>query len=325
MTWLEILIMCAVFLFAATLTELFYLVWVESRFAEKRTVKKRLLYISAGGQHGKEKLDQYRNRVLKDVGTFERLAFSLPRIHKLDRMLLKAGIPLNASAFILLSLALAGLGIILGLIFLPNVAAAILLGLVLLVLPYIVLRMREKASFEKFQEQLPEALDLLARSLRSGHALSSGMETVAEEMEDPIRAEFRAAVDEVNLGLSLKEALDNMCARVASTDLRFFSIAILMQRETGGNIAEVLDKISELIRERVYFLRQVKVLTAEGRLSGIILIALPIFMFGYIFLVNYAYISLLWTEKIGLYMLVGGCILMIIGAFVIRRIVSIEM
>ncbi len=120
MTWLEILIMCAVFLFAATLTELFYLVWVESRFAEKRTVKKRLLYISAGGQHGKEKLDQYRNRVLKDVGTFERLTFSLPRIHKLDRMLLKAGIPLNASAFILLSLALAGLGIILGLIFLPN-------------------------------------------------------------------------------------------------------------------------------------------------------------------------------------------------------------
>ena len=204
-------------------------------------------------------------------------------------------------------------------------AAAILLGLVLLVLPYIVLRMREKASFEKFQEQLPEALDLLARSLRSGHALSSGMETVAEEMEDPIRAEFRAAVDEVNLGLSLKEALDNMCARVASTDLRFFSIAILMQRETGGNIAEVLDKISELIRERVYFLRQVKVLTAEGRLSGIILIALPIVMFVYIFLVNYAYISLLWTEKIGLYMLAGGCILMIIGALVIRRIVSIEM
>lgn len=325
MSWLEIFILCAVFIFAASLIELLYLIWTESRFAEKRTVKKRLLYISAGGKHGQEKLAKYRNKVLQDVGTFERLIFSLPRSTRLDRMLIKAGIPINASTFLLFSVALGGLGLLLGIVFLPNIPSALVLGLFLLALPYLILRMREKAAFQKFQEQLPEALDLLARALRSGHALSAGFEMVAEEMSDPIRAEFRAAVDEINLGLSLKEALDNMCARVNSTDLRFFAIAVLMQRETGGNIAEILDKISELIRERIYFLRQVKVLTAEGRLSGNILVALPIVMFFYIFFVNYKYISLLWTEKVGLYMLVGGGILMLIGAFVIRRIVTIEM
>ena len=325
MSWLEILILCAVFIFAASLIELIYLIWAESRFAEKRTVKKRLLYISAGGKHGQEKLAQYRSKVLRDVGTFERLIFSLPRSSRLDRMLIKAGVPINASVFILFSLALGGLGFLLGFLFLPNLSSAILVAIFLLALPFLLLRMREKAAFQKFQEQLPEALDLLARALRSGHALSAGFEMVAEEMSDPIRAEFRAAVDEVNLGLSLKEALDNMCARVASTDLRFFAIAVLMQRETGGNIAEILDKISELIRERIYFLRQVRVLTAEGRLSGIILVALPIVMFFYIYLVNYKYISLLWTEKVGIYMLAGGGILMIVGALVIRRIVTIEM
>ncbi len=325
MSWLEILILCAVFIFAASLIELIYLIWAESRFAEKRTVKKRLLYISAGGKHGQEKLEKYRSKVLRDVGTFERLIFSLPRISRLDRMLIKAGVPINASVFILLSLALGGLGFLLGFVFLPNLSSAILVGIFLLGIPFILLRMRAKASFQKFQDQLPEALDLLARSLRSGHALSAGFEMVAEEMSDPIRAEFRAAVDEINLGLSLKEALDNMCARVASTDLRFFAIAVLMQRETGGNIAEILDKISELIRERIYFLRQVRVLTAEGRLSGIILVALPIVMFFYIYIANYKYISLLWTEKVGLYMLAGGGILMIVGALVIRRIVTIEM
>lgn len=325
MNWLHISILSAVFLFAVSLAGMLYLVWAEGRFAEKRTVKRRLLFISAGGKHGREKLFQYRDKVLRDVGLVERMAFSVPRISRLDRMLLKAGVPLNASVFVLLSLALGGCGYFLGLAFFPRAAAAVLLGLVLLVLPFVLLRFREQATFNKFHEQLPEALDLLARALRSGHALSVGMETVAQEMDDPIRSEFRAAVDEVKLGLSLKEAMENMCERVASTDLRFFAIAVMMQRETGGNIAEILDKISDLIRERIYFTRQVKVLTAEGRLSAIILVSLPILMFLYIYFMNYQYISLLWTEQLGLYLLVGASALMVVGAVIIRRIVSIEL
>jgi tight adherence protein B len=143
-------------------------------------------------------------------------------------------------------------------------------------------------------------------------------------MADPIRAEFAAAVDEVNLGLTLKEALDNLCERVPSMDIRFFAIAILLQKETGGNIAEILDNISRLLRERVQFARQVKALTAEGRYSAGVLISLPILMFIYVYFMNYNYISVLWTEKVGQYMLFGAIVLQIIGAWVIKKIVTIE-
>jgi len=324
MDTLTVLLLCAVFLFTVAIVELIYLIWTESKFAEKRTVKRRLLYISAGGKHGQEKLSLYRDRVLKDVGFFERLAFSLPRIAKLDRMLLKAKVPLNASAFVLMSIALGVVGFLVGLRYLPMKAEAVLLGLLLLAIPYFWLKLAEKAYYSSFQEQLPEALDLLARAVRSGHAITSGLEMISHEMQDPIRAEFSAVVDEVNLGLTLKEAFDNLCERVPSMDVRFFAISILIQKETGGNIAEILDNISRLLRERVQFARHVKALTAEGRYSAGVLIGLPILMFTYVYFVNYEYVSTLWTEKAGQYMLFGAVILQIAGAYIIKRIVTIE-
>jgi len=321
---LTLLLLCAVFLFTVSVVFMLYLSWAESKFSEKRKVKKRLLYISAGGKHGQERLTLYRDKALRDAGAFERLLFKLPRSSSLDRMLLKTGVPLNASAFILASLALGGIGLLIGLKFLPQVLAAVGLGLILLFLPLLYLKMAEKSYYNKFQEQLPEALDLLARAVRSGHAVTSGLEMIGQEMTNPIKAEFAAVVDEVNLGLTLKEALDNLCERVPSMDVRFFAIAILLQKETGGNIAEILDNISKLLRERVQFARQVKALTAEGRYSAGVLIALPIVMFIYVYFVNYDYISTLWTEQIGQYMLAGAIVLQIIGAWIIKRIVTIE-
>lgn len=324
MDTITVLLLCAVFLFVATLVQLIYLMWVESKFAEKRTVKKRLLYISAGGKHGQEKLSLYKNKVLKDVGSFERFVLTIPRIAALDRMLLKAKVPLNATTFIIGSLALGGLGLLIGFRFLPQYMAAVGLGTLLLFLPWLFLKIADRAYYSNFQEQLPEALDLLARAVRSGHAITSGLEMISREMQDPIKSEFSAVVDEVNLGLTLKEALDNLCERVPSMDMRFFSISILIQKETGGNIAEVLDNISRLIRERTQFARQVKALTAEGRYSAGVLIGLPILMFVYVYFVNYDYISTLWTEKVGQYMLFGAVILQIIGAYIIKKIVTIE-
>lgn len=321
---LTLLLLCVIFLFTVSIVMMLYLSWSESKFAEKRTVKKRLLYISAGGRHGQEKLSLYRDKVLQDVGVFERMLFLVPRSTTLDRMLLKAKLPINAMAFVFFSLSLAGIGILIGLIFFPQVFAAVGFGLLLLFLPLLWLKISEAAYYSKFQEQLPEALDLLARAVRSGHAISAGMGMISQEMEDPIRSEFSAVVDEVNLGLTLKEALDNLCERVPSMDMRFFSIAILLQKETGGNIAEILDNISRLLRERVQFARQVQALTAEGRYSAGVLIALPIVMFVYIYFMNYKYVSILWTEEIGLYMLFGAIISQFIGAWVIKRIVTIE-
>jgi len=321
---LTILFLGAIFLFTVAVIEVLYLFWTESRFAEKRTVKKRLLYISAGGKHGHDKLAVYRDRVLKDVGSMERFALKLPRVSTLDKLLLKAKMPINATTFALASIALGAAGFLAGLKFLPQIGAAVIVGILFLFIPYFILKTMERNYYHKFDEQLPEALDLLSRALKSGHALTSGIEMITDEMEEPIKSEFAATIDEVNLGLTLKEAFDNLCERVPSTDLRFFAIAVVVQKETGGNLAEILDNISRLIRERMAFGRQVKALTAEGRLSAMVLIGLPIFMFLYIYLVNYEYISLLWSEKIGLYMIAGAIVLQIVGAYFIKRIVSIE-
>lgn len=324
MDTLSILLSVAVFVFTVALIEVFYLGWVESRFAEKRTVKKRLLYISAGGKHGKEKLAKYRASVLKDVGAFERFALGLPRLSALDNLLLKIDIPVNASIFIAISVALGGIGFLAGLRYLPQPFAAFVLGIILMAVPFLLLKVAEQKYYETLNNQLPEALDLLGRAVRSGHALTSGLELISKEMDRPISAEFAATVDEINLGLTLKEAMENLCERVPITDLRFFSTAVLIQKETGGNIAEILDNISRLIRERIQFKRQVKALTAEGRLSAIVLIALPIVMFIYIYFVNYEYLSLLWTEPLGHYMLFGAVVMQIIGSYIIKRIVDID-
>ena len=313
-----------VFLFVASIIFMIYLAWNESRFAEKRKVKKRLLYISAGGKHGQEKLSKYRKTVLKEVGTFEKLIFNLPRFSELDKLLIKIKIPLNASGFILLSIGLSVCFFGFGYFFLPQIAAGFILGLLGLILPYLFLKIAEKRYYNRFNEQLPDALDLLSRAVRSGNALSAGLAMIAEQIDDPIKSEFAATVDEINLGLSMDEAMENLCERVPLPDLRFFSIAILVQKETGGNIGEILDNISRLIRERIEFKRHVSALTAEGRLSAIILVGLPIFMFIYMYLTNFDYISLLWKEKIGHYMIFGGIVLQIIGTYIIKRIVDID-
>lgn len=321
---LTILILCSVFLFVFLVVVVIYGILNEGRFAEKRAVKKRLLFMSAGGMHGQEKLAHYRNAALKDVGAFEQMMLKLPRISTLDRMLVKSKVSVNASVFILASLGLALLGFLLGYTLLHRISSGILIGLLLGLAPLFMLRMAVRSYYDKFQEQLPEALDLLGRALRSGHALTSGLNMVAEESADPIKSEFATTVDELKLGLTVKEAFDNLCQRVPSPDLRFFVVAVTIQRETGGNLAEILDSISRLIRERVQFGRHVQTLTAEGRLSAWVLIALPLIMFLYLYFVNYDYISMLWTERTGLVLLVGGVVSQMIGAYVMKRIVAIE-
>lgn len=324
MNWITIIFSGALFLCTISLVLFVYYAWTGSKFAQKQLMRRRFLYISAGNMHGKEKLALYKNRVLEGAGVIEKLAFSMPRSNRLDGLLLKAGALSTVSLFLLFSGVLACLGFIIGYFLLPPPGSSILLGLLFLFAPYAYLLVKEKQFLRKFDEQLPEALDLLARAVRSGHAIASGFELIAGEMEEPIKSEFRATVDEINMGLSLKEAFDNFCVRVPSTDLKFFAIAILIQKETGGNIAEILDRIGRLIRERLQFKRQVRALTAEGRLSAWILILLPLVMLVYMYFVNYDYISQLWTEKPGLYMLTGGFILQFVGALVINRIVTID-
>ncbi|WP_432821178.1 type II secretion system F family protein [Trichloromonas sp.] len=325
MDLLRVLFLGAVFLFATSLIGMLFLAVTESRYAKKRTIRKRLLYMSAGGGYNKETFSIYKRELLKNAGFFERLAYSFPRLASLDRMLIRAGIALNASTFIFVSLALAAMGACAAQIYMNQPEAPIAIGLFLLVLPSLYLRHRQARVLAQFQEQFPEALDFLARALRSGHALTGGFEMVAKEMDDPLKTEFAVTVDEINLGLSFNEALEHLCTRIPSRDLRFFAITIQIQKETGGNIAEILDNISTLIRERVKFHRLVNTLTAEGRLSAIILLLLPITMGLYLYLTNYEYISLLWSEQMGMIMIVAASIGMIFGALVMKKIVAVEL
>jgi tight adherence protein B len=147
---------------------------------------------------------------------------------------------------------------------------------------------------------------------------------ISEEMSSPLKDEFREIYDEINFGLSVKDALLNLCERMPLTDVKFFAAATVIQGETGGNIADFMNNISQIIRSRLTFKRNVKTLTAEGRMSAIILLGLPVGLFGYLYLVNFDYISLLWLEKMGQYMLGAGIVLMLAGAYVIKKMVDIE-
>jgi tight adherence protein B len=314
-----------VFLSVVLIVMSFNKVWSDSRFPKRKAMKKRLMYIGTGGMHGKEKLDLYKKSALQHVGFFDRLALTMPRLLILDRMLVRTGMPCSAVVFIFISILLGGLGILVGITFSLNGTLAAGLGGLLLVIPFLYLKIKENEFFSKFEEQFPEALDLLARALRVGHALSSGIEMVAEEMDDPIKSEFAATLDDINLGLSVKDAFENLCERVPNTDLRFFTIAVLIQRETGGSLAKMLDNLSTLIRKRMQFRRKVKSLTAEGRISANILVILPIGMFAYLYCVNYDYISLLWTNRVGLYMLSASVCLVIVGMIIMKKMIAVEL
>lgn len=313
-----------VFLFTASLVGFLYLVWSEARPLQKHTLKKRLLYISAGGNHGLSKLHFYKDKARAEAGFWGWLSLTMPRLASLDRLLLKSGLPITAMALLLMCIALGVLAV--GACLYLRVPVHILppVGIMAALSPLAYLKAKERAYMEKFKEQLPEALDLLSRAMRSGHALSSGLTMIAEESGEPIKSEFAAVVDQLKLGLSLQEALDNLCERLPDTDLRFFAISVVLQKETGGNLTEVLDNIGRLIRERIQFKRHVQTLTAEGKLSARILTLLPVAMFAYIYFVNYDYISLLWTAKEGYIMLTGGILLQVIGAVIINKIVKIE-
>ena len=190
--------------------------------------------------------------------------------------------------------------------------------------PFMVLIIKRKKRMAAFSKQLPEALELLGRSLRAGHSLASGFGLVASESQDPLAREFARAFEEQNLGVSLDEALEDMTVRVPNMDLRFFATAVLLQRQTGGDLAEILDKIGRLIRERFKLAGTIQALTGEGRLSGIVLLALPPSLFLVMLKLNYEYAMVLFRDETGRQLLAGALVMQFIGALVIRKIINIK-
>jgi tight adherence protein B len=176
----------------------------------------------------------------------------------------------------------------------------------------------------KFQEGLPEALDLMVSALRAGHSLIAAMGSVARECADPVGCEFKTCFEEQNFGLAMKIAFDNLIARVPLQDLRIFATAVMIQRESGGNLAEVLDKTSHIIRERFRLKRQIATFTAQGRMTGWVLTALPVGLGGMLYFINPKLMSVLWTDPLGLKMLLGALGLLVLGGYIINRIVNMD-
>jgi tight adherence protein B len=197
-------------------------------------------------------------------------------------------------------------------------------ALVMFSLPWIWLWNKRRVRLNKFAAQLSDALELVARALRAGHSLGAGMHVVAEEMPSPIADEFGRVFEEQNLGIPIEDAMRSMCERVPNLDLRFFVTSVAIQRQTGGDLAEILDKIGYVIRERFRILGQVKALTGEGRLSGVVLIALPFALFGFMLNAKPDYIEPLWTTELGKKMSIAAIVAQILGALVIRKIVNIK-
>jgi len=191
-------------------------------------------------------------------------------------------------------------------------------------LPLMWILHRKKRRLKRFSAQLPDALELIARALRAGHSLGAGFQLVADEMPDPICVEFGRVFEEQNLGIPFDDALNSLTDRIPNLDLRFFATSIILQRQTGGDLAEILDKIGHLIRERFKIWGQVQALTGEGRLSGIVLLALPPFLFVAVYRLNPSYIKVLFTDPLGKKMLIGGLLMQLLGAVVIRKIVNIK-
>jgi len=191
-------------------------------------------------------------------------------------------------------------------------------------MPILYLQKLRTSRMDRFQTQLPEALDLMSRALKAGHTFGGAMRMVADEFEDPIGSEFRTTIDEINFGMDVDRAMANLQNRVDVTDLKFFIVSINIQRETGGNLAEIISNIASLVRERFVLFGKIKVLSAEGRISAILLASLPFFISGALYMLNPEYMSRLWTTELGRTMTWGAIIAMSVGIVVMRKMVKIK-
>ena len=310
--------------FAATvlLIEGLYTLWNAHKSPEARKVEARLRTLAAGaGSTGEASI--IKRRLLDETPTLQRLMLAAPRLRQLDRSLEQSGLDLTVSRLLLISLGIAVAGYLLAAILVPAAIAAVI-GLLAGTLPWLYVERRRSQRLHKIERQLPDALDLMGRALRAGHAFAIGLKMAGEEMPDPIAQEFRLTHEEVNFGVSLQQALLNMAARTPSIDLRYFVVAVLIQRETGGNLTEVLANLATLMRERFKLFEKVRVVSAEGRMSAWVLSLLPFCVAGVINLVNPGFLGVLWTDPLGLKMIGAALFMMFLGVLWMRRIVRIH-
>ena len=319
-----LIISVLVFIAVLLLLEGLYFLWKSYKGPNAKKIETRLRALSASHDNSQQ-TQLLKQRMLSEVPAIERFLLGISRAHRLDRFILQAGLNWTVSKLLLTCTALAAIGYVVmayGLHQFPLTSA--MAGAVFAATPLLYVNHQRSKRLIKFEKQLPEALDLMTRALRSGHAFSSALQMVGEEMADPIAGEFRIVHDEVNFGVALQQALTNLSERIPLTDLRYFIVSVLIQRESGGNLTEVLGNLSRLIRERLKLLSKVRVLSSEGRLSAWILGLMPFALAGVMNLVNPEFMSPLWNDPIGISIIQYMLILMFFGVLILRKIIKIR-
>ena len=314
-----------VFIAAFFALEALYYWWVKRFGAESTRLKNRIQQITNHDLDRSAYQSILKNRYADNKSPFNRFLFTLPLIKKLDALLLHSGELWTIAKFFKLTALSAFVAGFVCVILNFNFAIVLMAALLASLLPLFYVLRSKKQRLDKFEEQLPEAIDTICRSLQAGHAFNSAFTLVGEELADPIATEFRITMEENNLGVNINEAMQNLAERVPLTDLKFFVVAVLIQRETGGNLAEILSNISNIMRERFKLRRQIGVMTAEGRLSAKILGAMPIIMLVVMVTINPTYGPLMFNSPTGQYALKIGAVMMLLGFVWMRSIINIKM
>src|SRR5580765_5452834 len=311
-----VVVALAVFVIASLLDE---------RSSKARLLRERLSTVqkTAEGEAGQE-LALLRDEVMSKIPALDNLLRRSSSISNLQTLLEQADVKSRAGNVLLLCLLSgAGLGLIV-LVFSPFPQFA-WLGLIIGgFLPYSYANYKRSKRFSKFEELFPEAIDTLARAVRAGHAFTTALELITAEVAEPVAGEFRQLYEEQKFGMPVRDALMNLTDRMPLVDVKFFVTAVMLQRETGGNLAEILDNLSYVIRERFKIQRQVRVYTAQGRLTMALLMGMPPIIVTAMLLLNPSFIRPLFSDPIGHFLLVAGITLQTIGYFVIRKIIRIQ-
>jgi tight adherence protein B len=265
-----------------------------------------------------------RDEMLSGVPFLHRLMLHWSWSTRLRELISQAGLKIRPASLLMFSCATAVVVYLIVAHFFHGFLLALLGGLVAGAIPTVSVAWKRQRRFRNFEEHFPEALDLLGRAVRAGHAFTTGLEMISKEVAEPIAGEFQMTFDEQNFGLPLRDALLNMTERIPLIDVRFFVTALLIQKETGGNLAEILDALARVIRDRFRIYREVRVKTAQGRLTAAILIALPPLMMVLLEIVNPHYINVLFTDPKGPMVLGIAGMLQVVGSVMLWKIIHIE-
>jgi tight adherence protein B len=258
------------------------------------------------------------------VPGFDRMMAGTTRGSAISRWIEQSGMKASLSGVLIVSLALAAIMALVAAMVTHTRLSMPIGAAVGFSVPFLVLRSKRTRRLRTFEEAFPEALDLISRALKAGHAFATGLKMVADEMAEPIGPEFRKTFDEQNFGLPLKDSLENLTLRVPLLDMKFFATAVLIQRETGGNLSEILENLAHVVRERFKILRQVRVYTAHGRLTGYVLLALPAVLAIALSFINPEHMNMLFRERLGQMMLMAAIVMQFFGFMWIRQVVKIE-